>query len=256
MWILTGVVWLAFKLYMWRQAAPASPAGQRFAPALGYFLGWPGMDALPFLRGCVRAAVAMKGWLGASVRVLGGILLIWLIPPQLIDRSPLLAGWSSMIGTALLVHFGAFHLLALGWRSVGVQVTPIMIEPTRATGLADFWGRWNHGFRDIVFRMIFRPMVRRIGVPSATMATFIFSGVVHDLVISGPARGGYGLPTLYFAIHGAAVLLEKTRIARRAPPLLRRLYTYVLVIAPLGLLFHRPFVINVFVPFLGAIGAL
>jgi alginate O-acetyltransferase complex protein AlgI len=257
MWTITGIVWLAFKLYMWRQTAPITTTGNRLAPALGFFLGWPGMDVAPFFRRCVRgAAIHLKGWSGATIRVASGLALIWFVAPALNHRSAFLAGWVGMIGTVLLAHFGVFHLLALSWRALGVPVTPIMIQPTRATSVADFWGLWNHGFRDITFHMIFRPMLRRLGVAGATMAAFGFSGVVHDLIISCTARGGYGLPTLYFVIQGLAILFEKSAVGRRMGPILRRMYTYVIVIAPLGLAFHRPFVINVFVPFLRAIGAL
>jgi alginate O-acetyltransferase complex protein AlgI len=129
-----------------------------------------------------------------------------------------------------------------------------MQHPLRATTLADFWGRWNRAFRDLAFRLIFRPLHRRIGVASATLATFGFSGLVHDLVISVPARGGYGLPTLYFLIQGIGIVFEKSAIGRRTHPLILRALLYVTLLAPLGLLLHSAFVYRVVVPFLIAIG--
>lgn len=176
------------------------------------------------------------------------------IAVHLVSTRAFLAGWVGMIGTVLFLHFGLFDLIALAWRTRGVPVEPIMQHPLRAKTLADFWGRWNRAFRDLAFRLIFRPLHRRIGVVGATLATFIFSGLVHDLVISLPARGGYGLPTLYFLIQGLGVVFEKSAIGRRTHLLILRALLYVTLLAPLGLLLHPAFIHRVFVPFLVAIG--
>jgi D-alanyl-lipoteichoic acid acyltransferase DltB (MBOAT superfamily) len=118
-----------------------------------------------------------------------------------------------MFGWVILaLHFGAVRRdHAPIWRTRGVDANPLMNAPTRATSLADFWGnRWNTAFNDLVPALRASPLRRRLGVAGATLATFLASGVVHDLVISVPARGGYGLPTLYFLIQGLGVLLERT----------------------------------------------
>jgi alginate O-acetyltransferase complex protein AlgI len=89
------------------------------------------------------------------------------------------------------------------------------------------------------------------------MATFLASGLVHDLVISVPARGGYGLPTVYFVIQGAGVLFERTPLARRVGigrrGIVSRAFTAVVVLAPVPLLFHEPFLNRVILPFLEVI---
>jgi hypothetical protein len=91
------------------------------------------------------------------------------------------------------------------------------------------------------------------------MAVFAASGLVHELVISIPARGGYGLPTLYFILQGTGVTAERSLIARRLG--LRRgfagwCFTLAVTAAPAFWLFHPPFIRNVAVPMLRAIGAL
>jgi alginate O-acetyltransferase complex protein AlgI len=89
------------------------------------------------------------------------------------------------------------------------------------------------------------------------MAVFAASGLLHEAVISVPAGGGYGLPTAYFLLQGGAVLLERSSGGRRAglgAGLRGRAFTAVLVAGPLFWLFHPPFVREVVLPMLRALG--
>jgi alginate O-acetyltransferase complex protein AlgI len=74
-------------------------------------------------------------------------------------------------------------------------------------------------------------------------AVFLFSGLAHDLVISVPAGGGYGLPTLYFTLHGAGVMLEKRGALSGS-----RWLTAAAVVGPLPVLFHPSFMTRVVAP--------
>jgi alginate O-acetyltransferase complex protein AlgI len=89
------------------------------------------------------------------------------------------------------------------------------------------------------------------------MATFLFSGLWHEAAISLTARGGYGLPTLYFLIQGLGMTIER-RWQRRttgAPrPWFVRATTATIVVLPLPLLFHRPFAERVIIPLLHVLG--
>ena len=118
--------------------------------------------------------------------------------------------------------------------------------------------RWNTAFRDLTHRFLFRPLAARFGPRWAVAAGFAFSGVVHDAVISLPAGGGYGGPTLFFLVQVPALLAERSRLGR-ALGLGRsgrgRMLTAVVLVGPAYWLFHPPFVQNVVVPFLRAIGA-
>src|SRR5205085_8727242 len=132
-----------------------------------------------------------------------GAALVWGITPLVPTAHPLLLGWSGMLGLVLLLHFGLFRLIALLWQRAGVDAQPLMLEPARATSLADFWGRrWNTGFHQLAHRLVFRPLLRPLGPAAAVLATFFLSGLIHDLVISVPARAGFGLPTAYFMLPG------------------------------------------------------
>lgn len=243
MWTLAVAMFFACKGLTW-----AHEGRSTLGRAMAYFVAWPGMDPLAFLRR-VPSDVAWRRFGPALARMILGACLVWGIVP-IVMPLPLAAGWIGMIGLILMLHFGAFDLLALAWQSRGVDARPLMNAPTRATSLADFWGnRWNTAFHHLAARYVFMPLRRPLGVAGATLATFLASGVVHDLVISVPARAGYGLPTLYFLIQGAGVLTERAAVPRR----LSRVFAAHVVIAPLPLLFHEPFVTRVILPFLEVI---
>jgi hypothetical protein len=98
-----------------------------------------------------------------------------------------------------------------------------------------------------------------LGAAGATLAAFLFSGVIHDLVISVPAGGGYGLPTAYFLLQGVGLLAERSSVGERLKlrrGLRGRLFCAVVTVGPLGLLFHPPFVREIILPMLRAFGAL
>ena len=63
---------------------------------------------------------------------------------------------------------------------------------------------------------------------------------MHELAITVPARGGYGLPSIYFCLH--AVLARV--------PLRGRIWTAACVLAPLPLLVPAAFVDGVLRPLL------
>jgi alginate O-acetyltransferase complex protein AlgI len=105
--------------------------------------------------------------------------------------------------------------------------------------------------------LLFVPAARRLGATSATLIVFAFSGLVHEMLISVPAGGGYGGPLFYFLLQGSLVLAESCHPLRallRQNRLYGRLWTAVVVIVPLPLLFHLPFQQRVVLPFLAAMG--
>jgi alginate O-acetyltransferase complex protein AlgI len=92
----------------------------------------------------------------------------------------------------------------------------------------------------------------------ATLGVFLLSGLVHDLVISLPARGGFGLPTGYFCVQGLAMVGERTRLGRRiglGRGLRGWLFTVIVTAGPAYWLFHPAFMERVILPMLHAIGA-
>jgi alginate O-acetyltransferase complex protein AlgI len=228
--------------------------------AAGYLLAYPGMNAREFLdhnEGSGRPRPTE--WLCGAIKILAGIILLYGVTPRVFPANPLLAGWTGMLGLILILHFGLFHWLVLAWQCAGVKATPLMLSPLRATSLAEFWGRrWNTGFKELSWQLMFRPLRRRTGAATATLLVFGASGLIHELVISLPARGGYGLPTLYFLLQGAGLMAERTSFARHLG--LGRgwrgwFFTIFLTAAPVFWLFHPPFIEHVILPMLHVFGA-
>jgi len=170
------------------------------------------------------------------------------------------AGWIGMVALVLMLHFGMFQLLSCRWRAADVEARPLMNQPLRSVSLAEFWGRrWNTAFRDLTHRFLFRPLTRAMGVKAGIAGGFLFSGLVHDLVISVTAGGGYGGPTLFFAAQGVGILVERSGPGRTfglARGRRGRVFVLLLVVLPAPVLFHPPFVRHVVVPFMRALGAI
>jgi predicted DCC family thiol-disulfide oxidoreductase YuxK len=205
-----------------------------------YLLAWPGMDAVRFLS--ARESSGGSGVVRPLLRIAAGVLLLFVVARQVEEVA--ITGWLGMIGMVLILHFGVFDLLASFWR-----MPPIMDAPLRSRSISEFWSRrWNGAFNTLALQLVFRPIARRVGAAPATLAAFGVSGLIHELVISLPAGGGYGLPTLYFLAQGAALLVER-RVGSSW------LFTMIGVAAPAFWLFHPPFVARVILPFMEAIGA-
>jgi len=258
MWLLAFAIYAALKwLTWWQVRARFSRAGWR---SLAYLWAWPGMDAESFLDTAKRPGrVAGRAWLLAIFKTAMGAVCLWAVAREIPESAPLLRGWVGMLGLILLLHFGAFEVLALFWQSRGVAAAPIMSAPLRSASLSEFWGkRWNLGFRQLAHDLVFRPLHKSLGSGGAGFLVFVLSGLIHDLVISVPARGGYGLPTLYFVIQGVGVAVERSGVGKQLG--LRHgmkgwLFMAVTTTAPAFCLFHPPFVRNVILPFMKAIHA-
>lgn len=260
MWTMAVAIFLSCKWLTWQHAAGSSQPPWKHA---AFLLAWPGMDAASFLadRSLARCAPCRSGeWFAAARNTALGVVLLFTVAPLIPPEHPYVMGWIGMIGIVLILHFGAFHLLSCLWRHAGIEARPLMNRPLASTSLSEFWSRrWNTAFRDLTHRFLFRPLASRLGPRGGVVAGFLFSGAIHDLVISVPARGGYGGPTLFFAIQGVAMVLERSSFGRRIglgrgwPG---RMFAAAVLVAPVGLLFHRPFVVGVIVPFMHAIGVM
>ncbi len=259
MWTLSFTIFPALKWMTWWTARARSTAG--VGRSVAYLTAWPGMDAEALLDKTQRPShPQFQEWCWASAKTGLGVILLWVVARRIPVEQALLRGWIGLFGLIFLLHFGSFHLVALFWRTMGIDAQPIMSKPILSRTLSEFWGkRWNLGFRQLAHEFIFRPLHKRIGVAMAGLAVFFASGLIHDLVISVPARGGYGLPTGYFLLQGLGVTLERSNFGAKLglqAGLPARIFTVVVTAAPAFWLFHTLFVQRVILPFLQAIGAL
>jgi len=259
MWIFAYSIFLACKWITLVDALNNTPNVSKLRAVL-YIFGWVGMDAKRFLTDNNKLEVQNKLWLETISKILIGLLLVYVITEKVYLKNHILGGWVGLAGLGLIIHFGSFHLLALIWNKFGVNAKPIINSPLYSVSLTDFWSnRWNLAYRDLSRNYILRPLAPKIGVGYATIIVFVLSGLIHELVISFPANGGYGLPTLYFIIQTIGVFIERSRFGKMLGlenSLRGRILALTVVFAPIYLLFHKTFIENVIIPFLHQISSI
>lgn len=225
-----------------------------------WFCAWPGLDAWTFFGTKQVSKPSRRELLWAGAKLALGLACLGTalgFQTRLPDR---FIGWMAMVGVVFCLHFGCFHLLSIGWRLCGIPTDPIMRMPLRATSLAEFWGtRWNTAFSIPARRLILLPVTRRMGVNAATILVFAISGILHELVISLPARAGYGLPTGYFLLQALGIWFERSRLGKGlglGHSWRGRAFVILGTTIPLSGLFPLPFVRHVILPMIQTVGAL
>ena len=229
---LTFARWLAFSV-AWIGMQPRLFA----SPAAGPLTGAAALirrGLLHTVSGAVLVAAARLAWTGLDSRLLASLLLL--------------------PGLSLMLHFGVCNIVAGAWRLRGVPCEALFRAPLRSQNLGEFWAkRWNVAFSEMTAIAVYRPLAARLGRGPALLAGFALSGLLHELAISVPVGAGFGLPLLYFLVHGGLVLAERA-LSRAGHPLtgwIGRLWVFFWVLAPLPILFHRPFLAGVIWPLIG-----
>lgn len=232
MWAIVAALFVTMKVLV----LLASRVRLTPARTLAFFF-WPGMYPSTF-------ALPLRQLDGVCERLMRGARNVALGATLFVAARylPLAAGLPVvLLALSLMLHFGIFPIATATWRRAGFDVDDVFRQPWRSKSLAEFWSRrWNVGFSEMLTILVSRPVGKRLGRTAGMVAAFLASGLLHELAISVPAGGGYGLPTLYFALQGALV-----RAGVRG-----RLATLLAVALPVPLCFHAPFVRAIVIPLL------
>lgn len=213
---------------------------------------WFGMRPILFekliskpLPGTLR--IAFKGLSRIGV----GIILLYL-SKTLENDVKTLSNLLMLTGLSFILHFGILNLSTAAWRFSGVDVRELFRSPYQSKSLQEFWGkRWNLAFSEMTALIAYRPLKGMLGKNAAMVASFLLSGLLHEIAISFPVKSGYGLPFLYFVLHGGAMYAEgKLPFIQKitAHPIWSRLWVFSWLLLPMPLLFHAGFVENVMRP--------
>lgn len=179
------------------------------------------------------------------------IILRQYAPASLVDESDLLF-WllsiTALVSLSLILHFGllptnTFMLQLLKWPDY-----PVFRKPFKSKSLSEFWGsRWNIAFSEMTATAIFKPTARKLGAATASFVAFMVSGLLHEVAISLSVMKGFGLPMLYFLIHGILMTVEKKVFTKSKPG---TVWVILCLVLPLPILFHKAFLLDVIWPIL------
>lgn len=233
-----------------------------FAQWTAFTIGWAGMRAQPFeTLGSPPLPGAWHKIKSGLASVAAGFLLI-LIAQQVAtyefkgNAQFFAVSVTLLVAFSLILHFGLLRMSEGWWRMLGARTYTLFKAPLKSRSLNEFWSqRWNLAFIEMTSVLIFRPLNKSGKKTAALMLAFVFSGFLHELAISVPVSGGYGLPLLYFIIQGMAIRLEQTVWVRKTglleSKLLSRLWILGWLTVPLPLLFHARFVNEIIWPLAG-----
>lgn len=248
-WATLGLLLLlkTFSLLKSWQQSQSLPHGLGW---IVYLFLWPGMRPESFSqRSTPQESIARDFVEGFIFFVCGLILHLALILfwSTLEAELRLFAGLASFF---LVIHFGFSSLLYTAYKLFGWPVEPLFKSPLKSSSLREFWSqRWNLAFVDMGKRIFLPLFPQKFGKSFAAFGIFIVSGVLHEIGISFPSNGGWGLPFLYFLIHGVLTLIEPSISVLNKFTILRRLWVWAALLIPLPLLFHQPFLQTFIFPY-------
>lgn len=152
-----------------------------------------------------------------------------------------------LIALSQVLHFGLLNLNAWALQLLKYPAYSLFRAPLQAQSLRDFWGkRWNLAFTEMTSVAVYRPLSEKWPTTQALLASFIFSGLLHEVALSLPVNRGYGFPLLYFAIQLLLIKAEEIFFKRKPG----KVWVILGLTLPLPILFHPAIMKTVFWQFI------
>lgn len=163
-----------------------------------------------------------------------------------------------LISLSLILHFGILNISTGCLRFFGVNVSALFKSPIKSKSLREFWSkRWNLAFVELTTLAVLRPLKKRFGDKIAFWASYVFSGLLHELAISLPVKSGYGKPFLFFILQAILIMgVEKHLIKAHIGKLVRLLWLMACLFLPVFILFHEQFILQIVVPLVNYVNIL
>jgi len=218
--------------------------------------GWFGMNPSPFKSiPSKRFPDFWKYILKGTSRIIIGVLLIsimrflfFLFTPSA-SFLPILH-LSYLIGLSLILHFGILNISTGFLRLLGINATSLFKDPIKSKSLEEFWSRrWNLAFVELTTLAVLRPLKKLFGPTFAFWASYIFSGLLHELAISLPVKSGFGKPFIYFILQAIFILaIEKPLFKNVSNSFIKKCWLLACLFTPIFLLFHNNFIQQIVIP--------
>lgn len=208
-----------------------------------YMSFWPGMDP-EALRKRQYSPFNGHAFLRGCLLLIGGALLGIIVLYFHQGMGTVITGWAGLAALIFMIHFGFSEILTSALQASGWAVNPLFKRPFQSRSLRDFWSvRWNTAFVEMD-KILFFPLLKKyLSTPVAVLGVFLISGFLHELGISYAAGAHWGLPTLYFLLHGVIMTFEDRwiRFEKNGSLFFCGLWVWGWILIPLPLLFHHTF---------------
>lgn len=170
---------------------------------------WPGVKYSGFETRKTAPPETGRHFLESWLFFLGGCAVL-LISAYFGRGESVYFNYLALFSILSIIHMGSLEALTDGLRLLGFSPQSLFDRPRLSESLKDFWShRWNRAFVDMNKLFILQPLKGKVGSGFLVFFIFLVSGLLHELAISYPAGGPWGLPLLYFCFQGLGVLIQK-----------------------------------------------